>query len=97
MRKISLIEEINFHISTWKEDDSYNSLPDAIKDSIADLEFETEVDESLTEEGVAADAAAVGDALKQLREDLIGEINYKPLSVTFSISPAIKEKGDSVE
>ena len=34
MRKISLIEEINFHISTWKEDDSYNSLPDAIKDSI---------------------------------------------------------------
>lgn len=34
MRKISLIDEINFHINMWKEDESYSNLPDAIKDSI---------------------------------------------------------------
>ena len=34
MRKISLIDEINFHISVWKEDKSYNNLPLSIKDSI---------------------------------------------------------------
>lgn len=34
MRKISLIEEINFHLNMWKEDDTYNNLSGAIKDSI---------------------------------------------------------------
>ena len=34
MRKISLIDEISFHISVWKEDESYNNLPLSIKDSI---------------------------------------------------------------
>lgn len=34
MKKISLIDEISFHINMWKEDESYNNLSGAIKDSL---------------------------------------------------------------
>ena len=34
MRKISLIDEINFHINVWKEDERYSSLSNPIKDSL---------------------------------------------------------------
>ena len=34
MRKITLIDEISFHINGWKEDDTYNNLPASIKDSM---------------------------------------------------------------
>lgn len=34
MRKITLIDEISFHINTWKEDDLYSNLPSSIKDSL---------------------------------------------------------------
>lgn len=34
MRKITLIDEISFHINTWKEDELYSNLPSSIKDSL---------------------------------------------------------------
>ena len=34
MRKISLIDEINFHINVWKEDERFSNLSNPIKDSL---------------------------------------------------------------
>lgn len=34
MRKITLIDEMSFHINVWKEDDTYNNLPVSIRDSL---------------------------------------------------------------
>ena len=34
MRKISLIDEMSFHINVWKEDERFSNLSGAIKDSL---------------------------------------------------------------
>lgn len=54
-----------------------------------------DIDSTLTQSGKAADAKVTGDRLKAV-ENVIADMNYKPITASMSVSPNISEIGSSV-